>query len=316
MDNRLPTGSVFSPSEAVRLGTPLAEGVLERNGLAFGLDAPLHPVMRTMRAMRRLDPDPVPVELLDKLVEAASWAPSGGNAQAYSWLVITDRAAIESLAPLWAKVFGLYRDTFAHLPSSTMQPDQSERLNRAVEYQAEHFAQTPTLIVACYDTSFQRKSLLAAWRTILGAVVALGWRNALGFLRHAKRFADMNEAASVYPGVQNLLLTARALGLGATITTMHLALEDQFKQTLGIRVTSRPSRWCRSAGHGASSAPCDVDRSKRPSTAIAGRALDGAVREDRATRASAAGAPAQPASQLHDRLDGGRARASCGARRC
>jgi nitroreductase len=138
------------------------------------------------------------------------------------------------LAPLWAKVFGLYRDTFAHLPSSTMQPDQSERLNRAVEYQAEHFAQTPTLIVACYDTSFQRKSLLAAWRTILGAVVALGWRNALGFLRHAKRFADMNEAASVYPGVQNLLLTARALGLGATITTMHLALEDQFKQALGI----------------------------------------------------------------------------------
>jgi nitroreductase len=44
----------------------------------------------------------------------------------------------------------------------------------------------------------------------------------------------MAEAASVYPGVQNLLLAARALGLGATLTTLHLALEDEFKRVLGI----------------------------------------------------------------------------------
>jgi len=44
----------------------------------------------------------------------------------------------------------------------------------------------------------------------------------------------MTEAASVYPGVQNLLLTARALGLGATLTTMHLFLEAEFKDVLGV----------------------------------------------------------------------------------
>jgi nitroreductase len=44
----------------------------------------------------------------------------------------------------------------------------------------------------------------------------------------------MAEAASVYPGVQNLLLCARALGLGATLTTLHLALEGEFKRVLGI----------------------------------------------------------------------------------
>lgn len=44
----------------------------------------------------------------------------------------------------------------------------------------------------------------------------------------------MAEAASVYPAVQNILLTARALGLGATLTTLHLALESDFKRALGI----------------------------------------------------------------------------------
>jgi nitroreductase len=48
------------------------------------------------------------------------------------------------------------------------------------------------------------------------------------------RVAAMGEAASVYPGVQNLLLTARALGLGATMTTLHLLLEREFKAVLGI----------------------------------------------------------------------------------
>jgi nitroreductase len=49
-----------------------------------------------------------------------------------------------------------------------------------------------------------------------------------------KAFGDRSEAASVYPGVQNLLLAARAHGLGATLTTWHLALEPEFKSVLGI----------------------------------------------------------------------------------
>ena len=38
-------------------------------------------VMSTMRAMRRLKPDPVPDELINKILQAAQWAPSGGNTQ-------------------------------------------------------------------------------------------------------------------------------------------------------------------------------------------------------------------------------------------
>ncbi len=61
--------------------------------LAFGLDAPLHEVMRTMRAIRRLRPDPVDDELLEQLVQAATWAPSASTLQAYSWLIVTDHRA-------------------------------------------------------------------------------------------------------------------------------------------------------------------------------------------------------------------------------
>jgi nitroreductase len=44
----------------------------------------------------------------------------------------------------------------------------------------------------------------------------------------------LGEASSVYPGVQNILLAARALGLGAVITIWHLLLEHEWKRELGI----------------------------------------------------------------------------------
>ena len=76
----------------------------EKEDLAFGTDAPLHEVMSTMRAMRRLKPDPVPRELLEQMVEAATWAPSGGNQQQYSWVVVTEREKMEQLAELRGEV--------------------------------------------------------------------------------------------------------------------------------------------------------------------------------------------------------------------
>ena len=47
--------------------------------IAVGEDAPIFQVMSTLRAMRRLKPDPVPDELLERLVQAAIWAPNGAN---------------------------------------------------------------------------------------------------------------------------------------------------------------------------------------------------------------------------------------------
>src|SRR5438477_9714097 len=65
-------------------------------------------LMHTMRAMRRLKPDPVPHHLLEQLVAAATWAPSASNSQAYSYLIVTDREQIARLAVLWRKVADFY----------------------------------------------------------------------------------------------------------------------------------------------------------------------------------------------------------------
>ena len=81
--------------------------------VSVGADAPILEVMATMRAMRRLKPDPVPDELLDELVEAATWAPSGGNLQAYSFVVVTDRGQMARLAELWRVICDWYLATLA-----------------------------------------------------------------------------------------------------------------------------------------------------------------------------------------------------------
>ena len=186
-----------------------------------------------MRAMRRLKPDPVPPALLEELVRGAGWAPSGGNAQGARWLIVTDRARIERLAPIWSKALDLYWAAVASR-GETMDEAQYAGLRRATEFQREHFAEIPALIVACHPSESPARRLRRNWRGTLRAMAALGPRDATAAARGARRAVAMGEAASVYPGVQNLLLSARALGLGATLTTLHLSFEVQFKRVLEI----------------------------------------------------------------------------------
>ena len=202
--------------------------------LAFGTDAPLEEIMRTTRAMRRLEPDPVPRELLEQLVEAGTWGPVGGNAQTFSWVVVTDRAQIERLAELWPRVYRLAREVGAAAVPPGADEAKHERIYRAADHLAEHFAQLPALMVPCYDASWQPRALARRRGQLLRTLAATPPADLVRIARHMPRSAAMTEAASVYPGVQNVLLTARALGLGATLTTMHLFLEADFKAVLGI----------------------------------------------------------------------------------
>lgn len=188
-------------------------------------------LMRTMRAMRRLKPDPVPRALLEQLVAAATWAPSAGNGQAYSYLIVTDRAQMARLAVLWRKVADFYLPLVETATTPVLTAEQGRRTLNAVRYQEAHFAQTPALIVACYNTRApQLPALPVLWRALRG----LGWRHGWMAIRHLSRCKLLGDAASSYPGVQNLLLAARSLGLGATLTVWHLFLEDDFKRVLGL----------------------------------------------------------------------------------
>ena len=196
--------------------------------------ASLRAIASTMRAMRRLRPDPVPMELLLQLVEAATWAPSASNVQGANFVIVTDREQMRRLAELWATCVDVYDTWMVSAAPDYRNRERFARARAAYLHQRDHFAETPALIVACYDAVSWRRRMR---RNVAGAVRGvrrLGPRRTLVFLRGISAYDGRSTAASVYPGVQNLLLTARALGLGATLTTWHLTIEADFKRVLGI----------------------------------------------------------------------------------
>jgi len=160
----------------------------------FSLDEALY----NCRAMRRLKTDEVPEESLISLVDAARQAPSGSNTQNSRWIVVRDPAIKRQLAEQNRKNAEPYikPQLQGDLGTRQLSPEKHRRLLNAVVWQIEHMHEIPALIVACFDYP-ERVEGLGVYRS----------------------------AGSVWPGIQNLLLKARALGLGATPTT--LALRDQ-----------------------------------------------------------------------------------------
>lgn len=199
--------------------------------MLIGPDTPLSHVQATMRAMRRLKPDPVPRELLAELVRAATWAPSGSDAQHYSFVVVDDRELMAELALLWQDCFEIYQilaGTVVPGPDS----ERHERMYAALSYQAEHFAETPALIAAVYKKASADGFDL---RANIDLARRLGPRRmsqlAKGFAGGAGQLGD---ASSIYPACQNLLLAARANGLGATLTIWHLFRDAAWREALGV----------------------------------------------------------------------------------
>lgn len=166
-------------------------------------------VIYNCRAMRRIKPDAVPEELLIKLIDAANQAPSGSNVQNGRWIVVRDRAQKEKLAELNLRVFQAYTAPTggrpATLPHQTA--EQRARTLDAVHWQAEHFADVPALVIACLQVALPLRDTFAA-----GA----------------------GAGGSIWPGVQNLLLAARALGLAATPTTFALADRGAAREVLSL----------------------------------------------------------------------------------
>ena len=155
-----------------------------------GEDAPILEVMATMRAMRRLKPDPVPRELLERLVEAATWAPSGGNEQNYEFVVVDDRATIGRLAQLWERSCRAYEAATRDEAIARMGEEKALPLIRALEYQRDHFHETPAIIVPCYSRRTPPK-IAAKLMTGIG-----GPLDAARFAARGSKLAVLTEAAS------------------------------------------------------------------------------------------------------------------------
>ncbi len=164
------------------------------------------------RAMRRIKPDPVPEELLVKLVDAANQAPSGSNAQNGRWIVVRDKDVKAKLAALNKTAVDRYAQSFnADMPGQD--PEARRRILASVQWQADHLAEIPALIIACLEFGGPPPDRFA-----VGA----------------------GSGGSIWPGVQNLLLAARALGLGAAPTTLGLSNREAAREALGLPDTIEP----------------------------------------------------------------------------
>jgi nitroreductase len=176
----------------------------------------------TARALRRLKPDPVPETLITKILEAATMAPSGGNAQNWIFIVVRDEAQRRRLAAVYRKasdeVAAIYaaRGRPPHLTDA-----QYKRLMDGGSYLWDHMGDAPVLLVPCL-----RKRDMPP-RDALPAAVAARYD---AHLLHQ----DKIRGSSIYPAVQNVILACRALGLGTLITTNHILYEDEARGILGL----------------------------------------------------------------------------------
>jgi nitroreductase len=197
-------------------------------------------VMTTMRAMRRLRPDPVPDELVRELIEAAMYAPSAGHQQGQVFIVVTDRDRIARLATVWRMVVDMYEGWMGKADPRYGIDPLTIRTWDAVHYQRDHFHETPLVIVACYDQRAYIRGVKSRLGDLFAALRKAGPARATRMLTGGLIAVEMrSEAASIYPAIQNLLLAARARGLAATMTTWHLFAESDVRKVLEIPTSVR-----------------------------------------------------------------------------
>ena len=172
------------------------------------------------RSLRRFKPDPVPDELLAKILGAAIQAPCGGNEQ--NWLFVVVRSEEQR-----RKLGDIYRRAGAILASWYEKVDKPKHMS-AAEYRRfltsglhlhQHLADAPVLVVACL-----RLERLASLPADHPREPQLAMFDSVPWMA----------GASIYPAVQNLILACRAVGLGTCLTTNHLLFEEEVKEVLGL----------------------------------------------------------------------------------
>ena len=152
----------------------------------------------SLRSMRRLKPDPVPEETILRILDAAIHAPNGGNLQPWNFLVLRDPAVKR-------KMQEFYQDGMAAIATERppLTPQQEAEREKSPGYHlTHHLAEAPALI--------------------------------LGSVRLEDVASTTPPGACIYPALQNLMLAARAEGLGTVLTTLHRHREQEVRRYLGI----------------------------------------------------------------------------------
>lgn len=165
------------------------------------LSMPLREAIYSLRAIRRVKPDPIPDQDLREIMEATIRAPNGGNQQPWHYIVVTDAELRRRLGELyheawWAK----RRDQGIHGPEDIA--PENRTLQSAMKL-AEEISEAPVMVLVCATATGEQ---------------AMG---------------------SIIPSVQNMLLAARALGIGGTIATLHPQVVERVHQMFDIPDTAQ-----------------------------------------------------------------------------
>ena len=172
----------------------------------------LYDAMNSLRAIRRLRTDPIDSDVLQRIYQAATWAPTGGNVQPWRLITITDPVKKQALQDLyaqrWKDYSATYRERIDHLDDEAKA--RAERTLAAGDHLASNLGQVPVIAVFCFNPSLMAITDAEQSRpTVVGG-------------------------GSVYPAVQNLLLACRSEGVGCVLTTLLCIDEPAVKDLLGM----------------------------------------------------------------------------------
>jgi nitroreductase len=165
----------------------------------LGEEVPLLEGIRTTRALRRLKPDPVPPGLIRKVCEAGTFAPSGGNRQPWRFIAVTEPARRAWVAERYQRAFHAYIGPALAAARAPSYPDAQRRNVLSALHLADHLAEVPVLLFVA------------------------GWTR-----------RDMPQTQALFPAIQNILLACRAVGLGASLTTIHTSFGAEVDAWLGL----------------------------------------------------------------------------------
>ncbi|MCB1251294.1 MAG: nitroreductase family protein [Acidimicrobiales bacterium] len=160
----------------------------------------------TTRAIRRYRDEPIPEADLNRILFAATRAPSGSNRQPFRFLVLRHGpAALEArqvLAGCFAALWGAKRAGDGYDTGSGTDPTSPKaRMAATMQHFVDHIADASAIVLAC---------------------------------TRARHGGVLHDGASVYPACQNLLLAARALGYGGVMTNWHQSEAARLAEICGI----------------------------------------------------------------------------------
>jgi nitroreductase len=167
----------------------------------------LQEVIETTGTCRFYRRDPVPSDVLARVLDAARFAPSGGNRQPVRFIAVRDAGKKKAMKELYLPIWTNY---VARIKEAAPADPARERLMANADHFAQHLDEVPVLLVVC-----------ARLGDVLPTDQGLDRLSIVG-------------GASVYPAVQNVLLKARDEGLGTALTTLLCMVEPQVKQLLRI----------------------------------------------------------------------------------